>query len=43
MISAPMAVTRVRFWHTSPENKAGLARIALQSGGVAFKDRVSGG
>ena len=40
MISAPMASTRVRLEHTSTENKAKLAPIALGTGGVAFKDQV---
>jgi hypothetical protein len=43
MISAPKASTRVRLEHTSPENKARLAPIALGTGGVTFKDQVSGG
>ena len=43
MISPPIALAPVSFGHISPQYEAKLARIALCTGGVAFKDQGSGG
>jgi hypothetical protein len=36
-------VKPVPFGHTSPQYEGGLAPIALCTGGMSFKDQVSGG